>query len=128
MGDPFDPQTEQGPQVDQTQFDKVMGYIESGRSEGAKLVCGGSRIGDRGYFVEPTVFADVEDGMKIAQEEIFGQVMSIIPFTSLDEVVERANRTTYLICGYWTDCLALGGEKSARKADVTEAAPFLSAV
>src|ERR1700691_2610618 len=95
VGDPFDPKTEQGPQVDQAQFDKVMGYIESGRSEGAKLVCGGERVGDRGYFVQPTVFADVQDNMKIAEEEIFGPVMSVIPFKSLDEVVARANRTTY---------------------------------
>jgi aldehyde dehydrogenase (NAD+) len=103
VGDPFDPKTEQGPQVDQAQFDKVMGFIESGRSEGAKLVCGGDRVGDHGYFIQPTVFADVQDGMKIAQEEIFGPVMSIIPFKSADEVVERANRTTYgLAAAVWT--------------------------
>ncbi len=103
VGDPFDPKTEQGPQVDQSQFDKVMGYIESGRSEGAKLVCGGGRVGDRGYFIQPTVFADVQDEMKIAQEEIFGPVMSIIPFKSLDEVVTRANRTDYgLAAAVWT--------------------------
>jgi aldehyde dehydrogenase (NAD+) len=103
VGDPFDPRTEQGPQVDQTQFDKVMGYIESGRHEGAKLVCGGDRVGDRGYFVQPTVFADVQDDMKIAREEIFGPVMSIIPFKSVGEVVERANRTTYgLAAAVWT--------------------------
>jgi aldehyde dehydrogenase (NAD+) len=103
VGDPFDPKTEQGPQVDQIQFDKVMGYIESGRHEGAKLVCGGDRVGDRGYFIEPTVFADVQDGMKIAREEIFGPVMSIIPFKSAEEVVERANRTNYgLAAAVWT--------------------------
>jgi len=103
VGDPFDPATEQGPQVDQAQFDKVMGYIESGRSEGADLVCGGSRVGDRGYFIQPTVFADVRDEMKIAREEIFGPVMSIIPFQSLDDVVARANRTTYgLAAAVWT--------------------------
>jgi aldehyde dehydrogenase (NAD+) len=103
VGDPFDPQTEQGPQVDQSQFDKVMGYIESGRNEGAKLVCGGDRVGTRGYFIEPTVFADVRDDMKIAKEEIFGPVMSVIPFKSLDEVVARANRTTYgLAAAVWT--------------------------
>jgi len=103
VGDPFDPKTEQGPQVDEAQFDKVMGYIESGRREGAKLVCGGNRAGDRGYFIEPTVFADVQDGMKIAREEIFGPVMSIIPFQNLDEVVERANRTDYgLAAAVWT--------------------------
>jgi aldehyde dehydrogenase (NAD+) len=103
VGDPFDPTTEQGPQVDDTQFAKVMSYIESGRRDGAKLQCGGSRVGDRGYFIQPTVFSDVKDGMKIAQEEIFGPVMSILPFQSLDEVVERANRTMYgLAAAVWT--------------------------
>ena len=107
VGDPFDPKTEQGPQVDQSQFDKVMGYIDSGRTEGAKLVCGGERVGDRGYFIQPTVFADVQDDMKIAQEEIFGPVMSIIPFKSVDEVVGRANRTTYgLAAAVWTRDIA----------------------
>jgi aldehyde dehydrogenase (NAD+) len=103
VGDPFDPRTEQGPQVDQAQFDKVMSYIESGRSEGAKLMCGGERAGDRGYFVKPTVFADVRDEMKIAEEEIFGPVMSIIPFEGIDEVIDRANRTMYgLAAAVWT--------------------------
>jgi aldehyde dehydrogenase (NAD+) len=103
VGDPFDPKTEQGPQVDQAQFDKVMGYIESGRKEGAKMVCGGDRVGDRGYFVQPTVFADVRDEMKIAREEIFGPVMSIIPFKTADEVVGRANRSEYgLAAAVWT--------------------------
>jgi aldehyde dehydrogenase (NAD+) len=103
VGDPFDPTTEQGPQVDEAQFDKVMGYIESGRREGAKLMCGGDRVGDRGYFIQPTVFADVADEMKIAREEIFGPVMSIIPFNNIDEVVDRANRTTYgLAAAVWT--------------------------
>src|SRR6195256_1033482 len=69
VGDPFDPKTEQGPQVDQAQFDKVMGYIDAGRSEGANLVCGGDRVGDRGYFIQPTVFSDVQDNMKIAKKE-----------------------------------------------------------
>jgi aldehyde dehydrogenase (NAD+) len=103
VGDPFDPTTEQGPQVDLAQFDKVMGFIDSGRGEGAKLVCGGERVGDRGYFIQPTVFADVQDDMRIAQEEIFGPVMSIIPFNSVEEVVGRANRTTYgLAAAVWT--------------------------
>jgi aldehyde dehydrogenase (NAD+) len=103
VGDPFDPMTEQGPQVDQAQFDKVMGFIDSGQSEGAKLVCGGGRVGDKGYFIQPTVFADVQDDMKIAREEIFGPVMSIIPFKSVDEVVARANHTEYgLAAAVWT--------------------------
>src|SRR5580658_1088246 len=103
VGDPLDPTTEQGPQVDATQFDRVMAYIESGRSEGATLACGGERVGDRGYFIRPTVFADVEDDMKIARQEIFGPVMSVIAFKDVDEVIARANRTHYgLAAGVWT--------------------------
>ncbi len=103
VGDPFSPDTEQGPQVDLDQFNKVMSYIDAGKREGASLLCGGSRVGDRGYFVAPTVFADVQDNMKIAQEEIFGPVMSIIPFENLDEVIERANNTMYgLAAAVWT--------------------------
>jgi aldehyde dehydrogenase (NAD+) len=103
VGDPFDSATEQGPQVDQAQFDKVMGYIDAGKKEGASLLCGGGRVGDRGYFVAPTVFADVSDNMTIAQEEIFGPVMSIIKFKDLDEVVDRANTTMYgLAAAVWT--------------------------
>jgi aldehyde dehydrogenase (NAD+) len=99
VGDPFDAKTEQGPQVDRDQFDNVMSYIDAGKREGAKLMCGG----DRGYFVAPTVFADVQDEMKIAQEEIFGPVMNIIPFKSIDDVVDRANRTMYgLAAAVWT--------------------------
>jgi aldehyde dehydrogenase (NAD+) len=103
VGDPFDPKTEQGPQVDSEQFNKVMGYIESGKQEGASLLAGGARWGERGWFVEPTVFGDVQDDMKIAKEEIFGPVMTIIKFKDLDEVVERANRTMYgLAAAVWT--------------------------
>ena len=103
VGDPFDPKTEQGPQVDEAQFDKVMSYIEAGKSEGASLLCGGKRVGDRGYFISPAVFADVTDNMKIAEEEIFGPVLSIIKFRDLEEVIERANKTMYgLAAGVWT--------------------------
>jgi aldehyde dehydrogenase (NAD+) len=103
VGDPFDASTEQGPQIDSIQFDKVMSYIDSGKCEGAELLTGGKRVGDKGYFIEPTVFANVKDEMKIAQDEIFGPVMSIIKFHDIDEVVERANNTTYgLAAGVWT--------------------------
>ncbi len=103
VGDPFDPETEQGPQVDVDQFDKIMGYIESGKKEGASLLAGGKRVGSKGYFIEPTVFGDVKDDMTIAQEEIFGPVMSIIKFNNMDEVVDRANRTMYgLAAAVWT--------------------------
>lgn len=103
VGDPFDPATEQGPQVSQEQFDRVMGYISAGREDGAKMLLGGNRVGDRGYFIAPTVFADVRDEMKIAREEIFGPVMSILKFKDVDEVVERGNKTFYgLAAAVWT--------------------------
>jgi aldehyde dehydrogenase (NAD+) len=93
---PYDePGAEQGPQVDKIQFDKVLGYIESGKSEGAKCMTGGQRHGTKGYFIEPTVFTDVSDDMKIATEEIFGPVMSIMKFKTDVEVIERANNTLY---------------------------------
>ena len=92
---PLESDCEQGPQVDQEQFDKVMGFIESGKKEGAKLECGGNRIGDKGYFIEPTVFSDVQDEMRIAKEEIFGPVMQILKFKTIDEVIRRANNTSY---------------------------------
>ena len=72
-----------------------MGYIEKGKNEGAKLLTGGKRVGNKGWFVEPTVFADVQDSMTIAKEEIFGPVMSIFKFKTADEVIERANNSQY---------------------------------
>ena len=103
VGDPFDKKTEQGPQVDSDQFNKVMGYIDAGKKDNAKLLAGGNRVGDKGYFIEPTIFGDVKDNMKIAQEEIFGPVMSILRFKDLDEVVDRANKTLYgLAAAVWT--------------------------
>lgn len=103
VGDPMDPATEQGPQIDGVQFQKVMSYIDAGKREGAELLAGGNRVGDKGNFIEPTVFADVKDDMKIAREEIFGPVMSIMKFRDLDEVIARANNTTYgLAAAVWT--------------------------
>ena len=103
VGDPLDPATEQGAQIDEAQMTKIMFYIDSGKREGAELLTGGNRLGDKGNFIEPTVFADVKDEMKIAREEIFGPVMSIMKFRDLDEVVARANNTTYgLAAAVWT--------------------------
>lgn len=95
VGDPFDPTVNQGPQVDQTQMTKILELVESGRREGARLCVGGGRQGERGYFVQPTVFADVQDGMRIAKEEIFGPVMQILKFKTYQEVIERANNSVY---------------------------------
>ncbi len=103
VGDPLDPETEQGPQVDQAQFDKCMYYIRQGKSEGAQCITGGFRHGKRGYFVAPTLFTEVKDDMRIAQEEIFGPILSVLRFSDLEEVAERANRTFYgLAAGVWT--------------------------
>uniref|UniRef100_A0AAY4A4L1 aldehyde dehydrogenase (NAD(+)) n=1 Tax=Denticeps clupeoides TaxID=299321 RepID=A0AAY4A4L1_9TELE len=95
VGDPYNLGTEQGPQVDDEQFKKILGYINSGKQEGAKLMCGGGVAADRGYFIQPTVFGDVQDNMTIAREEIFGPVMQILKFKTLEEVVERANDSKY---------------------------------
>jgi len=103
LGDPFDPSTEQGPQVDKDQFDKIMKYIGLGKEQGARVVTGGERHGDKGYFIQPTIFADVEDKMAIACDEIFGPVLSVIRFKEIEEVVERANTTDYgLAAAVWT--------------------------
>lgn len=103
VGDPFDMETEQGPQVDQTQFDKILSYIDKGKSAGADCLTGGKRHGETGYFVEPTIFNNVTDEMEIARNEIFGPVMSILPFSEIDEVVRRANDTCYgLAAAVWT--------------------------
>jgi aldehyde dehydrogenase (NAD+) len=103
VGDPFDPKTTQGPQVSEEQFNKIIGFIESGRESGANLRTGGGRIGKQGYFIEPTVFTDVKDDMKIAREEIFGPVLSVIRFSNIDEVIERGNKSMYgLAAAVWT--------------------------
>jgi len=85
----------QGPQVDKIQFDKILGYIESGKKEGATLHCGGAQEGTKGFYVQPTVFGDVKDDMKIAKEEIFGPVMQCMKFKTVEEAIERANNTVY---------------------------------
>ncbi len=107
IGDGRDPATQVGPLVSAEQLDRVTGYLAIGRQEGARPLAGGERLteGDlaKGFFVPPTVFADVRDDMRIAQEEIFGPVISAIPFTDIAEVIERANRTSYgLGSGLWT--------------------------
>jgi aldehyde dehydrogenase (NAD+) len=94
VGDPSHPDTEQGAQVDDVQFEKIQKFIESGKKV-ARLCAGGERHGDTGYFIQPTVFADVPDDAEIAREEIFGPVMSIMKFNTMEEVILRANDTTY---------------------------------
>jgi aldehyde dehydrogenase (NAD+) len=103
LGDPLDPATAMGPLVSKTQFDKVQGLIERGIQEGATLVCGGAGRPagfNRGYFVRPTVFADVTPDMTIAREEIFGPVLSMMTYDTDDEAVAIANDTAYGLAGY----------------------------
>lgn len=95
FGNPFELSTEQGPQIDEIQQKKILSLIETGKKQGAKLVAGGKQPDMKGYYVEPTVFADVSDDMTIAREEIFGPVQQIIRFKKLDEVIERANNTDF---------------------------------
>jgi aldehyde dehydrogenase (NAD+) len=103
LGDPFDSETTQGPQVDKDQFDKIMSYIDKGKDSGAKCLTGGKRWGKKGFYIEPTVFDEVTDEMPIATDEIFGPVLGILPFKKVDEVIERANKTFYgLAAAVWT--------------------------
>ncbi|XP_073537035.1 aldehyde dehydrogenase X, mitochondrial [Phyllobates terribilis] len=95
IGDPFQLDTEHGPQIDKKQYDKILDYIKSGKKEGAKLMCGGEHHGDEGFFIKPTVFADVQDNMRIAKEEIFGPVQSVFKFRKIEDVIERANNSKY---------------------------------
>jgi len=110
-GDPFDPSSDQGPQVSQSHMESILRYIESGKEQGARVVAGGYRDTEgsnaEGYFVRPTIFADVTNDMKIAQEEIFGPVLCVIPFDTEEEAVRIANDTIYgLAAGLWTNDVA----------------------
>lgn len=103
VGDPFKKGVEQGPQIDSEQFEKILGFIRSGNESNATLECGGGRIGSKGYYVQPTVFSNVQDDMLIAQEEIFGPVQSILKFKDLNEAIRRANASKYgLAAGVFT--------------------------
>uniref|UniRef100_A0A8C3W8W7 Aldehyde dehydrogenase 1 family member A2 n=1 Tax=Catagonus wagneri TaxID=51154 RepID=A0A8C3W8W7_9CETA len=104
VGSPFDPTTEQGPQIDKKQYNKILELIQSGVAEGAKLECGGKGLGRKGFFIEPTVFSNVTDNMRIAKEEIFGPVQEILRFKTMDEVIERANNSDFgLVAAVFTN-------------------------
>jgi aldehyde dehydrogenase (NAD+) len=104
--DPLDPKTRMGAIISQEQMNTVLGYIDTGKREGAKLVSGGNRValdGSNGYFIEPTIFGDVKNDMTIAREEIFGPVLSVLTFDDVDEVIEQANNNPYgLAAAVWT--------------------------
>jgi len=103
VGSGFDDSTDMGPLVSKEQLDRVCNYLESGFSEGAKAVVGGTKVGDKGYFVKPTVLVDTNENMKVVQEEIFGPVVAAIPFEDPAEVIAKANNSAYgLAAGVWT--------------------------
>jgi len=103
LGPGFDPQTQMGPLVSDEQLQRVTGFLELGEKEGARALAGGKRRGDQGYFVEPTVLVDTREGMKVVDEEIFGPVVTAMPFTDVSEIVTRANNTMYgLAAAVWT--------------------------
>jgi phenylacetaldehyde dehydrogenase len=107
VGSGLDPQTEMGPLVSNEQLDRVCGFLDSGESEGAETVVGGKRIGDSGYFVQPTVLAGTNPKMKVEAEEIFGPVVTVKPFASTDELLPEANASNYgLAAGIWTNDLS----------------------
>jgi aldehyde dehydrogenase (NAD+) len=117
LGDPFDPATTMGPLVSQRQRDRVEGYIADGRAAGARTVVGGGRPAhlSRGWYVEPTVFADVANDMTIAQDEIFGPVVVVIPYGTLDEAVAIANDSRYGLGGAVFTADAAAGLAVARR-------------
>jgi phenylacetaldehyde dehydrogenase len=103
VGSGFEPSSDMGPLVSKEQLDRVCNYLESGFAEGAKAVVGGSRHGDKGYFVKPTVLVNTSEKMKVVQEEIFGPVVTAMPFSDPSEVVPKANNSVYgLAAGVWT--------------------------
>jgi phenylacetaldehyde dehydrogenase len=107
VGPGWEDSSDMGPLVSEEQLNRVCGFLESGRSEGAKAVVGGGRHGDKGYFVKPTVLVDTNENMKVVREEIFGPVVSAIPFTDYDDVLRQANDTVYgLAAGIWTKDVA----------------------
>jgi phenylacetaldehyde dehydrogenase len=107
VGPGMNPDTNMGPLVSEEQFRRVCGYMESGMKEGAKAVVGGKKVGNRGYFVEPTVLVNTTPNMKVVQEEIFGPVVTAMPFKSVDEIAAEANNTPYgLAAGIWTKDIA----------------------
>ena len=118
VGDPLDKSTQMGSQISQIQMDRILGYIEAGKQEGAKLLCGGERDlsagKQKGFYIKPTIFSEVQPRMKIAQEEIFGPVLAAMKFSTPEEAIEIANGTIYgLVSAVWTRDIQLAHRMAA---------------
>ncbi len=116
VGSGLDPDTQMGPLVSEEQMNRVCGYLDSGFSEGAKAIAGGHKAGDRGYFVEPTVLVNTQENMKVVQEEIFGPVVTAMPFTDPEEIIPRANDSDYGLGGRGLDARYRQGASHGRAA------------
>jgi len=115
VGDPFASDTDQGPQIDEKQYNKIMSYIDKGQAERANLLTGGKRVGEKGFFIEPTIFNGVEDDMSIATDEIFGPVLSVLTFDDTEDMLRRANETFYgLAAAVWTRDISKAHDFAAR--------------
>jgi len=118
VGHPLDPTTEVGPLIHKDHFEKVFSYMDIARGEGAQIAVGGERIGDNGWFVQPTLFTHAKPDMRISQEEIFGPVLTLLEFSTEEEALEIANDTRYGLAGYlWTENMA----RAMRFSDAMEA-------
>jgi phenylacetaldehyde dehydrogenase len=107
IGSGFDPETQLGPVVSKRHFERVMGYIDGAKAEGATVLTGGARALDGGYFVQPTVFVDTGESMRIVREEVFGPVLVAVPFDDLEDAIRQANDTPFgLAASVWSNDLS----------------------
>jgi acyl-CoA reductase-like NAD-dependent aldehyde dehydrogenase len=115
VGDGLDPQSQMGPLQNKMQYDKVLGILEETKKGGARILCGGHALDRPGYFIAPTIVADIEEGTRLVDEEPFGPVLPVIKYRDIEDAIRRANDTRYGLSGsVWTNDLAKGADVAAR--------------